>query len=491
MTLRSGQRVEGPTLLTARWLIGHDYNSGSHQILENGELVIIDDRVVFVGFDYAGEIAERLDFGEAVISPGFIDLDALADLDTTVLGFDNQPAWQKGRVWPRSYVERGPYEMYSAEELVFQKRFAFAQLIKNGITTALPIASLFYREWAETVTEFEAATEAAIDLGLRVYLGPAYRTGNQVVEADGRITAMFDEPRGLKGLDEAIAFCQKHEGRHSGLVRTLLAPDRIETCTDSLLQRSATAARDLAVPIRLHCCQSPSEIEIVRRLHHKTPPEWLQSLGFLSERTLLPHATQVTAHDLDIIRDSGASIVHCPLVSARHGSAIRSFSRYRAMGQRIGLGTDTWPPDLLLNMQLGISLCRFIEADAGACRSEDYFDAATLGGANALGRPDLGRLAPGAKADIVVINLSATLQSPDPIQSLMTGCSGRDVDSVFIDGRLVMQHRQLPGFDDNAAFQQAQKQFNRLIKCYPERTYGHPPLDEIFSSSYPRIARAL
>ena len=156
-----GQRAKGPLLMTARWLIAHDRDSARHQILEHGELVIDADRITFTGFDYPGEVAERMDFGEAVIGPGFIDLDALADLDTTILGFDNQPAWKKGRIWPRSYIERGPYEMYTPDQLAFQKRFAFAQLIKNGITTALPIASLFYREWGETVTEFEAALEAA------------------------------------------------------------------------------------------------------------------------------------------------------------------------------------------------------------------------------------------------------------------------------------------------------------------------------------------
>lgn len=485
MTAVLGERMQGPVLLTARWLVGFDNNR--HQILEHGELIIVDDRVTFVGFDYPGEVANRMDFGEAVICPGFVDLDALADLDTTILGFDNQPGWKKGRVWPRSYVDRGAYEMVSAEGLAFQKRFAFAQLIKNGITTALPIASLFYREWGETVSEFEDSIQAAVDLGLRVYLGPAYRTGNQVVESNGQITTLFDEARGLAGLDDAMAYCERHEGSYDGLIRTLLAPDRVETCTAQLLQRTAAAARDLDVPVRLHCCQSPTEIDIVRRLHDMTPPEWLHHLGFLSERALLPHATHVTENDLEIIRDNGAAVVHCPLVSARHGKAIESFARYLAMGQRIALGTDTWPPDLLLNMQLGISICRLLERDAGACRSEDYFDAATIGGADALGRSDLGRLAPGAKADVIVIDFSRTLQTPDPIQTLMIGCSGRDVDSVFIDGRLVMHHRQLPGFNENSAFERAQMHYDELIQRYPDRTFGNPSVSEIFSSSYPRV----
>ncbi|MCP5154194.1 MAG: amidohydrolase family protein [Ectothiorhodospiraceae bacterium] len=483
MSLRLGERPRGPLLLTARWVVGHE--NDHHVLLPGGEVVVDEGAVRFVGHGYAGEVAHRLDLGDALIGPGFVDLDALSDLDTTILGFDNQPAWRKGRVWPRSYVERGPYEMYSEDELAYQKRFAFAQLLRNGITTALPIASLFYRQWGETVGEFEAAIDAAVELGLRVYLGPAYRTGNVVVESDGTMVADFDEARGLAELEAAIDFCRRHDDTHGGLVRAMLAPDRVETCTAELLRRSAAAARDLAVPIRLHCCQGQMEVDTLRRLHGTTAPGWLRSLDFLSERSLLPHATYVSGDDLDIIRDSGATIVHCPLVSARHGGVIRSFRTYREAGQRIGMGTDTWPPDMILNMQLGMMLCRVVERDIGAVRAEHYYDAATVGGADALGRPDLGRLRPGARADIAVIDLAHTLRGPDPIQSMMTGASGRDVTTVLVDGRLVMHERRIAGFDDETDWPRAQAQFDGLIARYPERTHGHPPVEEIFSSSYP------
>ncbi len=199
-------RSAGPVLLTARWVVGHA--QGRHQLLDRGEVVFDGDRIVFVGFGYSGPCARRIDCGNALIGPGFIDLDALSDLDTTILGFDNQPAWRKGRVWPKSYMDAGPFEMYAPEELAFQKRHAFAQLIRNGITTALPIASLFYRAWGETWDEFAAAAEAAEALGLRVYLGPAYRSGNSFVRDDGAIDLFFDEERGLRGLADAERFCR-------------------------------------------------------------------------------------------------------------------------------------------------------------------------------------------------------------------------------------------------------------------------------------------
>src|SRR5690606_7376542 len=122
------------------------------------------------------------------------------------------------------------------------KRYAFAQLLLNGITTAAPIASLFYREWGETIGEFEAAAQAAEDLGLRVYLGPAYRSGGMVVDQQGNLSPIFDEGRGLAGLEAALAFSDANENSRGGLVRTLLAPDRVESCTATLLQRTTHAA---------------------------------------------------------------------------------------------------------------------------------------------------------------------------------------------------------------------------------------------------------
>lgn len=483
------------TLLTARYVVG--YGGKSHLLYENGEVVFAGDRILFVGHGYQGPVARRIDYGHALIGPGFIDLDALADLDTTVLGFDNQPAWAKGRVWPKSYMDAGPFEMYTPDQDAFKMRYAFVQLIRNGITTALPITSLFYRAWGETYAEFARVAEIARELGLRVYLGPAYRTGNTFIHHDGRIDCYFDEARGLAGLADAIRFIRDFEGGPDSLVRTMLAPDRLETCTPELLRRSAAAARDLDVPIRQHSCQSKAEYDWVRKLHGKSPAEWMHELGFLSPRALLPHGVFVNANsriggpgrDLELIRQSGASIVHCPLVSARGGNVIESFKRYRAMGINIGLGTDTYPPDMVENMRLGIILCRVIEQDAAACRSEDYYDAATLGGAAALGRSDLGQLAPGARADITVFDLSGSRmgQVIDPIQTMMLNGSGRDFSTVIIAGRFVMENYRMPGIDFDALAEEAQRQFDGLVALYPNRTHKHPPVEAIFSSAYPRV----
>lgn len=484
-SLQLGERPEGRTLLTASWVVGH--KDGSHRLLKNGEVVFENGEIVFVGHEFPGEVARRIDFGNALVSPGLIDLDALSDLDTTILGIDHHPGWAKGRVWPRSYVEAGPYEMYSQEELAFQKRFAFGQLLLNGITTVAPIASLFYRAWGETVTEFEAAADAAGELGLRVYLSPAFRSGGMVLEEPGRMVPVFDEERGFQGLKDAIAFIEKQSGRHGDLVRGMLAPDRVETSTLALIERTDAAARELNCKFRLHMAQGVMEVETVRKLHGTTAPVWLAKAGLLSERLIAPHATNATDEDLALYAENGVSIVHCPLVSSRGGSTLSSFSSCRKRGINIAMGTDTVPADMLMNLLVGLITCRINDGVPDQIRCADLFDAATLGGARALGRSDLGHLSPGARADIAVFDLDDTVMAPsiDPITTLVTGGSGKVTRAVFVDGRLSMRERQVAHIDMRRAREQAQAQFDRLIAKYPERSWANPPVSEIFPPSYP------
>jgi cytosine/adenosine deaminase-related metal-dependent hydrolase len=157
------------------------------------------------------------------------------------------------------------------------------------------------------------------------------------------------------------------------------------------------------------------------------------------------------------------------------------------MGLKIGLGTDTAPSDLVMNMQIGMIVARLMAGTPLAVRSEDYYDAATVGGADALHRPDLGRLQPGARADITVFDLDRphTGQVIDPIQTMMLSGHGRDFSTVVIDGRFAMENRAIPGSDEAADNARAQAQFEGLMAKYPQRTVFHPPAGAIFTSAYP------
>jgi cytosine/adenosine deaminase-related metal-dependent hydrolase len=142
---------------------------------------------------------------------------------------------------------------------------------------------------------------------------------------------------------------------------------------------------------------------------------------------------------------------------------------------------------MLMNLSVGLMTARIAEGRVDAVSSADLWDAATLGGARALGRSDLGRLVPGAQADIAVFALDDAVMTPaiDPITTLVAGGSGKVTKAVFTDGRLAMRDRQVAGLDLPAAQARAQAQFDRLVARYPDRTWGHPPVAQIFPPSYP------
>lgn len=484
------------TKVTGKYVIGFD--GTDHVIYENGEVVYENDSILYVGHDYPDPVDTTIEAGQAIISPGFIDLNALGDIDHAILDYEVQPEVARGLTWSEAYVLAGPREAMTAEEEAFKSLYAFAQLIYNGITTALPVTSLLYKQWAETYDEFNKIVEIVASLGLRAYLGPSYRSGVKIVKANGSPDIYWDDQRGLDGLEEAVAFIKKHEDTLRGLVKGLLVPSTIETCTPELLQRTKQYSDELSVPIRLHAGQSLNEFELIRKWYGQTPVEFLEALEFLGPRTMLAHAIYVTGHsqvdfapgrDRELLRDSDTTVIHCPMISARHGGALESFAQYSRQGIRLGMGTDTFPPDMILTMSYGNHICRVVEGDINASRAADFFRAATLGGAKALGRDDLGRLAAGAKADIIIIGLDDFRTGPidDPIRTMFLNTTGADVQTVVINGRTVMQDRKIPGINLEQLGDDAQDYFEKMKKAYTHRDYLHRPIDKLFPPSFRMI----
>ena len=252
--------------------------------------------------------------------------------------------------------------------------------------------------------------------------------------------------------------------------------------------------------MRLHCCQSVYEFELVKKLRGATPLGWLEQLGLLTPRAILPHGMYISGQpkvsersgdDRLRLTGSGVTIAHCPAVFARTGEALDSFGKYRAAGINLGLGTDTWPPDLLHNMQLGLYLARVVEGGAAQTSIADLYNAATLGGARALGRDDLGRLAAGAQADIVVFDLQAPHLGPffDPFKNLLLSGRGTDCRASYIAGRCVMEDFAVQGVDMRSLQDQANSQFRKLMDSHQQRAFGNLPPDRLFHPVFPWASR--
>nr|WP_063791999.1 amidohydrolase family protein [Nonomuraea pusilla] len=475
------------TLVKASFVIGFD--GDDHVIHRDGCVVYDRDRIVHVGRSYDGTVDEVIDAGAAVVGPGFIDLDALADIDHAIL--DTWHADSAGLQWSQDYAVNRRRAVFPVEDTLFIREYALTQLIRNGITTAMPIAAETHSAWAESYEELAGVVEIAGRLGLRMYLGPSYRSGVPVVRADGVRDVHWEPALGEKGLADAVRFVRDFDGAHDGRIRGALLPCRIETVTLDLLRATARAAADLGCLVRLHCMQGFTELRLLREWYGRHPLDVLAEVGLLGPRLLIPHALYLgdpeTPHQGSPDRLAAlAGIVHCPLTFVRYGDALRDFDRYREAGVNVALGTDSFPPDMIRNMDYGGNLAKLVTGRLEAGSAADYYRAATLGGARALGRDDLGRLAPGAKADLVVVDLSGPRTGPvdDPVRTMLMNCTGADVSTVVIDGRTVMRDRVIPGVDEESARLRAQRCFETMKVAYSERDHLRRDPSALFPGSF-------
>ncbi|MFJ5956641.1 chlorohydrolase family protein [Paenarthrobacter sp. NPDC092416] len=481
------------TRIAGKYVIG--FNDGDHVIYEDGCVIYDNEHIVYVGANYDGEVDENHEMGLSIISPGFIDLDALADIDHALLDCWATGTLAAGYDWSEKYAVSGPVDVFTAEERQLIREYALQQLVLNGVTTAMPIAAEAHSSWAESFDDFAAVTEIAERLGLRMYLGPSYRAGVNVVAHDGTRKIHWDHDKGSAGLKDAVRFLEYLNSRKSPLLRGCLLPARIETLTPELLRGTALAAEEANCLVRLHCLQEETELSFLGQSLGRTPLEILDEYGLLNERLLIPHALYVGGvpferdrfdSELQLLKTSGVTVINCPLTSIRNGKALRSFGTYRAAGVNLAIGSDSFPPDLITGMSYGTNIAKLLDGNQAAGNPGDYFRAATLGGAKALQRNDLGRLEPGCLADIIVVDLNSirTGIPDDPIRTLVMNCSGRDVGMSVIHGRMVMKNGQILAPSPTDLHQRALHLFEKMKAAYPRRDFLNRPTRELFPASF-------
>ncbi|WP_281452888.1 chlorohydrolase family protein [Paenarthrobacter nitroguajacolicus] len=490
--------VDVPTKVTARYVLGH--HNGRHVLLEDACVVYSGHTIEYVGHDYAGPVDGEHRLGEALLMPGLIDLDALTDIDHLILDSWAGPEQAKGHQWSEDYFRNHRANVFTDDERQQIREYALIQLVLHGITTYMPIASEVHSEWAEPFQELVGMAETSRRLGLRGYLGPAYRSGVNVVLEDGERSVMFDPDRGRDGLADALRFIDYAKDLDDPLVNGVLLPCRIETLDLELLKATAVASAERDVLVRLHSLQGLVERQLILDWHGLTPLELLDQVGLLNERLLIPHATYTDRNpvvhgedrgDLARLAGSGASIIHCPLTSMRYGSTLDSFAAYKEAGINISLGTDSFPPDLIRGIDAGVQLGKILAGRNDAGDVAGYFDAATVGGARALRRPDLGRLEPGAQADLVAFSLGDIRDGvhEDPLRTLLLNGTARQAVLSVVAGRTVMADGVIEGVDLEFWRAKGQELFHKMRRAYSERDVRNRPADELFPPVYARLER--
>ncbi len=461
------------TLVRGGWVVG--FAGGGHRLLRDGVVVFEDDRIVHVGPSFPGAADREIDARGKLVSPGFIDTHVHSGhrashrliTDTGRPDYYGQPFLDISV--PREGTRVGGDPRYVRPDQPGAEAgnrllatFTVAELLRNGVTTFL--------EFGSQLRVQEALLVEVERLGLRAYLGPGYDSGRWVGGPGGRLTRVVDEPTGEKEFASALEFIRRVDGTVRGRVHGIFVPREVDTCTLDLLRATRKAASELGLPILTHAAYSVIEFYETVTEHRMTPIELMETLGLLGPDVIIGHGNIVAdrgfagysgGRDIALMGKHRVSVSHCPINIARRARSLDSWQAYRDAGINLTLGSDTYPRDMVMQMRTASYFGKVMSRDLRAASAAEVFEAATLGGAQAVGREDLGRLAPGAKADIVVIDLESrdSLRfGPvrDPIHALVECGIGDDVATVIVDGVVRMRDRVIPGVDIGALRRQAQ-----------------------------------
>jgi 5-methylthioadenosine/S-adenosylhomocysteine deaminase len=491
------------TRISCGWLVGHDRTG--HVLWRNAELVYEGNTILFVGETFEGEVDAEIDATDRLVMPGFIDTHVHSGhrashrliSDAGRADYFGQPFLEisvakKGtRVGGDPRYTR-PDDNSVVDELALNARFTVAELLRNGITT--------FVEFGSQRNVQEALLKQIAELGARAYLGPGFDSGRWYADEKGKLTRALDEAAGEREFALALDFIDKNHGALGDLVRGIIVPREIETCTVDLMKAAAVAAKERKLPVAIHAAYNIHEVFDIIREHQMTSIELLEHVGLMSDMLNIGHgnftadnplASYSGSDDLQIMGRHQCSISHCPVNVARRGRFLDNWQSYKRAGVNIALGTDTYPRDMMLQMRNASYFGKVASRNLKAATAGEVFEAATLGGARSLGRDDIGRLAPGARADIIIVDLTgrdSLRYGPirDPIKSIVDCGIGDDVDTVIVDGIVRVEGGRIPGVDFDELRRQAQEAGERIWGAWETWDSLGRTADQMSPFSFPR-----
>lgn len=448
----------------ASWAVVWDGAARRHVYRQGVDLRLADGRITAI--EKAGTTPpvpdERaLDGAGCLVLPGLVNLHSHPTTEPGYRGVREDHG-------VREHQMTGLFERLQAFRLDPAGRcaaatLAYSEMLRCGTTTAMDLTG-----------DFEGWFDLLAASGMRWYVAPAFASARWGMAAPQAVTWIWDEIGGRRGFEAAQKLVAAADAHPSGRLAGVVFPAQIDTVEPTLLRDAADWARSTRRLFTTHISQAVVEFREIVRRHGVSPVRFAHDLGLLGRGTVLAHCILLDDHpqvgwhtrgDLDLIAESGAAVAHCPQPFARYGVAMNHVGRYIARGVTLGMGTDCAPHNLVEEMRLAIVAGRLASGDVHSVDTAAMFHAATVGGAAALGRDDLGRLAPGACADIVLVDLShpAMVPARDPLRSFVFHAADRAVRDVLVDGQFVLRGGRPTGLDAaSAAEEMAESQAKML-----------------------------
>ena len=431
--------IKGGTLLTM----------DEHDTIVHGDLLVRDGRIASVG--EIGQTADIvIDAAGCAVLPGFVQTHI--HLCQTIFrgAADDLPLldWLKKRVWPMEAA-------HDAASVKASARLGVAELIKGGTTCALTM---------ETVNHTEEVFRVVEATGFRATVGKCMMDKGDDVPA-----ALHEQTEA--SIDESLALLADWHGKANGRIRFCFAPRFALSCSSALLARVAKLAREHNVIVHTHASENKNECALVEGETGLRNVAYLDSLGISGRHVVLTHCVHLDAAEFETLANTQTNVAHCPSSNLKLGSGIAEITRMLDQGISVSLGADGAACNNRLDMFTEMRTMALLQKamhGPEAMPARQALRIATIEGAKALGlEKEIGSLKLGKRADVVVVNLEAlhsTPSSSDPVSALVYSAEASDVQSVVIDGQLVMRDRELLTLDESSVRKDANRERVELMK---------------------------
>ena len=435
-------------VVSARYVLAQQ--NGAQVLLQDHHVYVDGAKVEAVTRDAPAPGQDVIRYEHGLVTPGFVNLHAHCIRGGLFRGIPDDlemepfiPKLVYNILLPLTSIAA---KELSAEELRAVTALGMVDLIKGGTTTLLDM-------WHHGQDIF---FDVAREVGLRTMGAPfIVSASNSRLGPDGYPVWDFGND-GLAQLAKSIALFKARDQGTDGLAQVAIGPHATDTCLPELLRECRKAADDLGCILTTHFAQTPEELALLRRRYGMGPAEYARHAGLLGRNVVLAHAGCATDHELKALADTGTHVANCALSFAREGINF-PYARFASAGINTGLGTDSHGMDFIGEMRTTglLSKQHFRKGHFGT--AHELVRAGTLNGANALGRPDLGRLAPGAKADLLVFDLFKPHLQPvwDPVKNIVWKGHAGDIALVMIHGEPVVRDGRLLRADEAAIMRTA------------------------------------
>ena len=344
--------------------------------------------------------------------------------------------WLQNKVWP---AEAGLKE----GDCAVGTRLGILEMLQSG-TTAFADMYFFMEETAK-VSE-EAGIRACLARGL---MGEAYN------KEDER-------------LQENIRLFHNWHGKADGRITVMLGPHAPYTCSGDYLRLISDTAKELGCGIHIHLSETRQEVKDCLAKNGMTPIQWADSLGLLDAGCLVAHGVWATDREIRLLAAKKARVAHNPQSNLKLASGIAPVEKMRKQGVVVGLGTDGATSnnnlDLLEETRLAAMLHKTVSYDPLSVPAAEAWDMATRQGALCLGYENLGKLEEGFLADLVLYDMNKPYWHPrhDRMSLLVYAAGAGDADTVIINGKVVMEKKEVKTLDAEKIYAEADVVARRL-----------------------------